>query len=315
MRTIIDEKIDDNLDLPEAVIDLARRKTIGTLGMIGLLGGGGLVGCGGGDGSNSSSSSINSSAGPSSSSFSSTSSLGAQSSASERASSKMASSKMASSKMASSKAASSAATSSTASSAASCKVIPTETIGPFPLSTLLDSSKVMRENIAEDKTGVPLKLRLKLVDVNNSCKPVSGYVYIWHCDKDGNYSGYLDGGNDQRGKTFCRGVQFTDSNGAANFTTIYPGWYDGRVTHMHFQVFLNTVSGTAKATTVSQFAFPDAINTAVYNTRLYTNGQNTSVEKNTDDFAFKDGITLQLTSVTGTAEAGYTAELEIGLDI
>jgi protocatechuate 3,4-dioxygenase beta subunit len=295
METMTNKNIGDNIELKDLAIDLSRRKTIGTIGMMGLLGGG-LVSCGGGDGNGSSSSGTTSSAG---------SSLTARSSASTLASSKPASSTIASS----------TATSSAASSAASCKVIPTEVVGPFPLSTLLDSSKVMRENIAEDKTGVPLKLRLKLVDVNNSCKPVSGYVYVWHCDKDGSYSGYPDGDNDQTGKTFCRGVQFTDSNGVVNFTTIYPGWYPGRITHMHFQVFLNAVSGLAKATTTSQFVFPDAINTAVYNTKLYTKGQNTSVEKNTDDLAFAGDITLQLTHVMGTVETGYTADLEIGLAI
>ncbi|MET0357253.1 MAG: protocatechuate dioxygenase, partial [Cellvibrio sp.] len=80
-------------------------------------------------------------------------------------------------------------------SSASCTLIPTETIGPFPLSTLLNNSAVLREAINEDKTGVPLTVKLKLVDVNNKCAPVSGYVYIWHCDKDGFYSGYSENNN------------------------------------------------------------------------------------------------------------------------
>jgi protocatechuate 3,4-dioxygenase beta subunit len=308
-KTVTDKTITNKLENAQATdIDMSRRNSLGTIGMMGLLGG--LVGCGGGAGGSETSSAMSSNA-LSSSDLSRSSSLGSSVPGSAMASSKsrVATSASASSKLASSKAKSS----SSVSSPASCAVIPMETIGPFPLSTFLNSSIVMRESINEDKTGVPLKLRLKLVNVSDGCKPISGYVYIWHCDKDGNYSGYKDGNNNQLGKTFCRGLQFTDSNGIANFTTIYPGWYDGRVTHIHFQVFLTAPSGTSQGTAVSQLAFPDATNTQVYNSKLYTKGQNTSINKNLDDGTFSDGVTLQLVKITGDTVAGYTADLDIGL--
>ena len=55
--------------------------------------------------------------------------------------------------------------------------------------------------------------------------------------KDGVYSGYDQPGSNTVGQTFCRGVQMTDSTGLARFTTIYPGWYSGRITHVHFRVY------------------------------------------------------------------------------
>lgn len=268
---------------PDQDINISRRKTLGTLGAFSVLGATSLIGCGGGSGNNSSASST------ASSSASSTTSIAATSASS---------------------------TSSTGSTSASCTLIPTETLGPFPLSTLLNNSTVLREAINEDKTGVPLTVKLKLVDVNNKCGPVSGYVYIWHCDKDGLYSGYSESNNaGQAGKTYCRGVQYTDTNGVATFTTIYPGWYAGRITHIHFQIFLTTYSSTAKSTAVSQMAFPLDVTTAVYNSSLYTKGQNTSVTSFAADNVFSDGTTYQMTTVSGNVNDGYTAELEVGLAI
>lgn len=261
-------------------IDNDRRRTLGALGMFSLIGATGLISCGGG------SSSSNSSNAASSITSTTTSSTGVTSSV---------------------------ANSSNASGI--CTLIPTETVGPFPLSTLLDNSLVLRENVAEDKTGVPLQVKIKLVDVNNSCKPVSGYVYIWHCDKDGLYSGYSQNNNaGQSGKTYCRGVQHTDTSGVAQFTTIYPGWYAGRITHIHFQIFLTTYGSSAKSTAISQMAFPAEITTAVYNSDLYkSKGQNTSVRTFAADNVFSDGVEYQLASITGNVNDGFIAELEVGI--
>jgi protocatechuate 3,4-dioxygenase beta subunit len=259
---------------PDQDINISRRKTLGTLGAFGVLGATGLIGCGGG------------------------------SSAKEPTA--------ATSSSASTSAASVASSSSTASSTSgSCTVIPTETIGPYPLSTLLNSSSVLREVINEDKTGVPLTVKLKLVNANGLCTPVSGYVYIWHCDKDGNYSGY----STEVSKTYCRGVQYTDTNGVATFTTIYPGWYAGRITHIHFQIFLTAYSSTAKSTAISQMAFPLDITKAVYSSSLYTKGQNTSITSFSADNVFSDGTTYQMATISGNVTNGYTAELEVGLAI
>ena len=159
-------------------------------------------------------------------------------------------------------------------------------------------------------------MKLKLVNVNNQCTPVSGYVYIWHCDKDGLYSGY-DANNNagQSGKTYCRGVQYTDTNGIATFTTIYPGWYAGRITHIHFQIFLANYSSTAQSTAISQMAFPLETTKAVYNSTLYTKGQNTSVTSFSADNVFSDGTTYQMATITGSVIEGFTAELEVGLAV
>lgn len=96
-----------------------------------------------------------------------------------------------------------------------------------------------RQDVTEGRPGVRTQVRLQVVDAQ--CKPMAGArVDIWHADATGIYSGYANqpGGIDTTGQTFMRGTQMTGENGVAEFTTVYPGWYRGRTTHIHFKVFL-----------------------------------------------------------------------------
>lgn len=203
----------------------------------------------------------------------------------------------------------------TATSGGSCTLIPSETDGPYPLYSVLSNSAMVRSAINETKTGVPLTVELTLVKVNGSCGPITNaYVYIWACDKDGTYSGYSSTQNGNHlGETYCRGIQQTDSSGKVTFQTVYPGWYAGRITHVHFQVYLTSLAGTVTAT--SQLAFPQTITQAVYNSSLYAaHGQNTSVTSFAGDNVFSDGTTYQMATVAGSVAAGYKASLVIGVN-
>jgi protocatechuate 3,4-dioxygenase beta subunit len=199
--------------------------------------------------------------------------------------------------------------------ATSCVVIPQETDGPYPLYSVLGNSAMVRSDIREGKSGVPLTLILTAVNTNQDCAPIANAaVYIWHCDKDGQYSGYSNSANGNHlGETFLRGIQVTDANGQVAFTTIYPGWYTGRITHIHFEVFLNNnLNATAKAT--SQIAFPQAVTQAVYSSSPYAaRGQNTSVSGFAADNVFSDGETYQLANVAGDVASGYVAMLTVGV--
>jgi len=197
----------------------------------------------------------------------------------------------------------------------SCHLIPSETDGPYPLYAVLTNSAMIRSSIAETKTGVPLTLELTLVKANGACAVIpNAYVYVWHCDKDGEYSGYSSSQNGSHaGETFCRGIQLSDSSGKVTFTSIFPGWYSGRITHVHFQVYLTSLSSTVSAT--SQLGFPQVITQAVYNSSLYSaHGQNTSVTSFAADNIFSDGTAYQIATVTGSVAAGYTAKLVVGVN-
>ena len=194
----------------------------------------------------------------------------------------------------------------------SCVLTPQETAGPYPLfNDIASASTYTREDITEGRTGVALQLLLTFVNANANCAPITNaLVYAWHCDKDGAYSGYNQPGNNTVGHTFCRGVQMTDSTGLARFTTIYPGWYSGRITHAHFRVYLgNSLEAT------SQLCFPQEITRTVYSYSLYAaRGQNTSVTSFSQDGIFADGEQYQLCAMTENATTGgYDAALTIGI--
>lgn len=195
-----------------------------------------------------------------------------------------------------------------------CVLIPQETEGPYVLN-LSSNQSVFRQDITEGRPGISLDLVFTVVNINDNCSPVANArVDLWHCDKDGVYSGFSQPGGNTVGQTFMRGIQMTDANGQVRFHTVYPGWYNGRVTHMHFQVFTNSV---LKAT--SQIAFPDSLTTAVYNTPLYSGrGQNTSVPNNTADMVFASppgSLQYELLNVTeNSATGGYDGTFTIGIN-
>lgn len=137
-----------------------------------------------------------------------------------------------------------------------CVLTPEVTEGPYYFDPELE-----RADITEgSETGVATTVRLQIVD--GSCQPIEGArVDIWHCNAEGLYSGYANqtGGIDTTGRTFLRGTQFASANGIVEFQTIYPGWYAGRTTHIHFKVFLDE-----KTVLTGQLFFPDALSQFIY---------------------------------------------------
>jgi protocatechuate 3,4-dioxygenase beta subunit len=192
-----------------------------------------------------------------------------------------------------------------------CVLIPQETPGPFPWpadgQTLSTDPLFFRRDVTEDRAGIPLNLTMTVVNINDNCNPIlNAAVVIWHCDKDGNYSEF----GSSAGKTFLRGIQMTDATGQVQFKTIYPGWYPGRTTHIHFQVFLSShLSAT------SQMAFPEDSNMAVYSVAPYaTRGQKDTA--NTVDSVFSDANNTQyeMVAVSGTPADGINGALVVGID-
>lgn len=188
-----------------------------------------------------------------------------------------------------------------------CTLVPTETAGPFPLD-LSANTAYFRKDIREDRAGVQLNLKIRIVGDDN-CLPMENLrVNIWHCDKDGLYSGYSQSGNEgQAGLTYLRGYQMTDVNGEAEFITIFPGWYQGRICHIHFQVFVSTSYAA-----ISQLTFDLETKKAIYaaNSSVYTKGDDPMTLAS--DNIFSDGYTYQITTPTANSTTGgYDAFLEV----
>lgn len=193
--------------------------------------------------------------------------------------------------------------------AADCTLIPSETAGHFPLD-LTANTFYLRQDIRETQQGIPLNLRLKVLGVNN-CQPMPNVrVNIWHCNKDGVYSGYNTNNNPgNANSTFLRGYQITDAQGEVTFKTIFPGWYNGRITHIHFQVY---VSSSYAA--VSQLTFDIEQKNALFTAHkdIYTKG-NDPLTFSSDNI-FSDGYTVQLATLTRNETTDeYESYMEIAV--
>jgi protocatechuate 3,4-dioxygenase beta subunit len=197
----------------------------------------------------------------------------------------------------------------TGTASSTCVEAAQETRGPFPDQVGMVSNQAFyRQDIREGRPGLALTLALTVVNVRSACAPVSGAaVEIWQCDADGHYSEYAQGSYNGTGQTFLRGLQVTSAVGQANFVTVYPGWYQGRATHIHVDVL---VGGTRVKST--QIAFPEDVTRQVYGSGVYASkGLNST--SNANDNVFSDGTATEMATLTGSVAAGYTATLTIGV--
>ena len=226
--------------------------------------------------------------------------------------------------------AASSATSTGASAAACVGEIPEETAGPYPADgsnasnqslNALALSGIVRSDIRTSlgtknvADGIPATIVLNLVDSSNNCAPLANYaVYLWHCDRDGNYSLYSNGVTSE---DYLRGVQAADSNGKLTFTSIFPACYQGRWPHVHFEIYpsLEKATDSANAVHTSQLALPQDVCNTVYATDGYSKSvRNLSQLSLATDNIFSDGVDKQLATVTGDVTNGYTIELTVGIN-
>jgi protocatechuate 3,4-dioxygenase beta subunit len=207
---------------------------------------------------------------------------------------------------------------------ASCEVIPEETAGPFPGDgsngpDVLSQTGVVRKDIRSSfgsssgvAAGVPLAISLALED-GTDCAPLAGAaVYIWHCDRDGNYSLYSQAAANEN---YLRGVQAAGDDGVVTFDSIFPACYQGRWPHIHFEVYpsLETANDEANKIATSQIALPKDVCDTVYATSGYEQSvQNLSGLSLQTDMVFSDdGGVRQLGTMTGDVGSGYAVRLTV----
>lgn len=145
--------------------------------------------------------------------------------------------------------------------AATCALTPEQTEGPFYID--VDS---IRGDITDGQDGVPLRLGIRLLD--EACAPIpDAVVEVWHCDARGRYSGFEGaepGAGPSDDERYLRGGQVTDRDGIVAITTIYPGWYPGRTTHVHAKAHVSN----AEALT-TQLYFDDEVTARVHGREPY----------------------------------------------
>jgi protocatechuate 3,4-dioxygenase beta subunit len=214
-----------------------------------------------------------------------------------------------------------------AADAAAGAAAPAETAGPYPGDgsngpNVLIGSGVVRSDIRSSfgsssgvAEGVATAIELTLRDITKNCAAGAGMaVYIWHCDRAGNYSLYSQDAAEQN---YLRGVQVADQQGRVSFTSIFPACYDGRWPHVHFEVFdwLEAAVAGENARLTSQIALPEQACTAVfgYDTGYAASVPNMSRVTLSSDNVFGDGWDAELATVTGDPASGMMIALTIGV--
>jgi protocatechuate 3,4-dioxygenase beta subunit len=194
-----------------------------------------------------------------------------------------------------------------------CVVVPELTEGPYFVDEMLERSDIRSDpsdGSAVDGDQLDISVNVSRVGGDGSCTPLGdAQVDVWHCNALGVYSDVADPSFDTSGQKFLRGYQRTDANGACGFTTIYPGWYQGRATHIHFKV--RTGEGYEFT---SQWFFDDGFSDTVHAQGAYAQKGAAGRLQNEQDNIFRSSNGL-LTLDVGRAGSTYAAVFDIGLQM
>ncbi len=207
----------------------------------------------------------------------------------------------------------------TTGSSTSCSVTPEGEEGPY----FVDDSATgfNRSNILSNldgskaQSGIPLTLSIYVYDSEKSCTAMAGVqVDIWHCNASGIYSG--EDVESTSGETWLRGYQLTDSNGLATFVTIFPGWYQGRTTHIHLRLRSSYDSSGTGETNTTQLFFPqdtiDTVNTTI--SPYSAEGANPTT--NATDHVYSGEVKgANVLTLSGDTTNGFTSTIKLNLPI
>jgi hypothetical protein len=174
--------------------------------------------------------------------------------------------------------------------------------------THLTRSGILREDIRRGfgtaapgvAHGARLDIRLRLTS-SNSGRPLTGYaVYLWHADRDGNYSLYAPG---MESENYLRGIQLADSAGWVRFTSVFPGAYDGRWPHLHFEVYRGLAEAPGTRLHAAEITLPADACAVVYATPEYQSSRGLQ----------HPGAPVEMACVTGDLRRGLVATRTIGI--
>ena len=182
-----------------------------------------------------------------------------------------------------------------------CAVTPEQTEGPFYF-----DPRLVRQDIKEGRPGIPLRIRLQVVDAAQCTPGGRARVDIWHCDAAGAYSGY-----DQErtaGETWLRGTQIADADGVVAFDTLYPGWYQGRATHIHCKAWLPDGREVT-----SQLYFPEELNERVFQESAYGGRRGRRVRNEEDGIFREAGENVPIAQVRPLEGGGYDGAVVLAL--
>jgi hypothetical protein len=183
------------------------------------------------------------------------------------------------------------------------------------------ASGYLRTNIVsnldgtETQVGIPLTLTVYVFDSENSCAAMQGVqVDIWQCNASGVYS--AESSESTVGQSWLRGYQLTDATGKAAFSTIIPGWYSGRTTHIHLRFRSIYDETDSSGSNTMQVFFDQTLIDTINTTISPYASEGTNPTTNAIDRVYsteEDGTTLL--TLTGSIAAGFAATVNAYMPI
>ena len=203
----------------------------------------------------------------------------------------------------------------------SCAVTPEGEIGPYfaddSASGFTRSNVVSNIDGSSTQSGVPLTLTITVVDTKNGCEPYAkAQIDIWHCNASGVYSDIA--AESTSSEQWLRGYQLTDASGQVTFTTIIPGWYSGRTTHIHLRIrsTYSDASSTIDGTNTTQLFFAQQLIDSLATSVAPYSAEGTNPTTNATDRVYSDEVDgATLLTLVGDSTNGYAASITIGLPI
>ncbi|KDE05022.1 hypothetical protein MVLG_04566 [Microbotryum lychnidis-dioicae p1A1 Lamole] len=207
----------------------------------------------------------------------------------------------------------------------------------------------IRQNMAEDQLGLPFYIDIGILDVN-TCEPVSNVlVDIWHANTTGHYAGHPDPDPDliwegpapygerkglltkfprwNQHETWLRAAWPTNKFGVSQFTSIFPGYYTGRATHIHIKVhttwepLANGTFLTSRLIHTGQLFVEDNLNGIIDKIHPYTENpirNKWGRTRNWDDslkiFQSQPGSMFDIQKVGGVLQQGLRGHITVGVD-
>lgn len=178
----------------------------------------------------------------------------------------------------------------------------------------------VREDIVLGHPGLPLELEITIIN-SKTCRPLKhAAVDIWHCNASGIYSDISSEGT--VGKTYLRGVQFTNKHGLVTFKTIFPGHYSGRTTHIHARVHIGSTDRSGKLTGghvahTGQMFPPDAVYEEVYKLSPYST-ETATIVTHAEDRVWTDQhgseAPLKIKKIGNRLSKGLTASVTLAVN-
>ncbi|WP_229072565.1 hypothetical protein [Actinoplanes sp. DH11] len=114
--------------------------------------------------------------------------------------------------------------------------------------------ELVRRDIAGDHPGVPLMLRIRVLDAGTGAPVTGAVIDIRHRDALGRTGP----------GTEVRGAQMADQQGYAEFRTVHPGWHDGEPVQIVAEVHVGGyLAGGRSVAHTGHLRFPEALTAEV----------------------------------------------------